>query len=64
MEKLVERSRTAQKIIAEYSQERIDAIVKTLAKVVFDNADPLAKMATKETGMGVYEDKITKGRRD
>jgi succinate-semialdehyde dehydrogenase len=57
---LVKRSRAAQTVIAGYSQEKIDAIVKVLAKVVYDNAEPLAKMAVEETRMGVYEDKISK----
>ncbi|MDR0387506.1 MAG: aldehyde dehydrogenase family protein [Treponema sp.] len=59
---LVERSRAAQKVIAGYSQERIDAVVKVLARVVYDNADPLAKLAAEESRMGVYEDKINKNR--
>jgi succinate-semialdehyde dehydrogenase len=57
---LVERSRAAQKIIAGYSQEQIDAVVKVMAKVIYDNAEPLAKMAAEETRMGVYTDKIAK----
>ncbi len=59
---LVTRAKAAQKIIAEYSQDRIDAIVKMFAKVIYDNAEPLAKMAAEETGMGVYEDKIQKNK--
>jgi succinate-semialdehyde dehydrogenase len=62
IKELVERSRSAQKMLAEYSQEKIDAVVKILAKVVFDNAEPLAKMAVEETRMGVYEDKINKNK--
>ncbi|MEI6100563.1 MAG: aldehyde dehydrogenase family protein [Eubacteriales bacterium] len=62
IEQLVERSRAAQKIIAAYTQEQIDAIVKMFAKVIYDNAEPLAKMAAEETGMGVYEDKIAKNK--
>jgi succinate-semialdehyde dehydrogenase len=57
---LMERSRAAQKIIAGYSQEQIDAIVKVMARVIYDNAEPLAKMAAEETRMGVYADKIAK----
>ena len=57
---LVERSRAAGKIIEEYSQEQIDAIVKAIARTIFENAEPLAKMAVEETRMGVYEDKIKK----
>ncbi|MDR1930181.1 MAG: aldehyde dehydrogenase family protein [Treponema sp.] len=59
---LVERSRAAQRIIAGYSQEKIDAVVRMLAKVVYDNAEPLAKLAAEESRMGVYEDKILKNK--
>jgi succinate-semialdehyde dehydrogenase len=59
---LIKRSRAAQKVIAGYSQEKIDAVVRVLAKVVYDNAEPLAKMAAEESRMGVYEDKITKNK--
>ncbi|MDR0584725.1 MAG: aldehyde dehydrogenase family protein [Treponema sp.] len=59
---LVKKSRIAQAVIAGYSQEKIDSVVRMLAKVVYDNAEPLAKMAAEESRMGVYEDKITKNR--
>jgi succinate-semialdehyde dehydrogenase len=59
---LIKRSRAAQRVIAGYSQERIDAVVRVLAKVVYDNAEPLAKLAAEESRMGVYEDKITKNK--
>ncbi|MDR2403718.1 MAG: aldehyde dehydrogenase, partial [Spirochaetaceae bacterium] len=62
IEKLVARSRAAQQVIAGYSQEKIDAVVKTLARVVYHNAEPLAKMAAEESRMGVYEDKINKNK--
>lgn len=60
VDKFIGRSREAQAVLETYSQERIDEIVKVFAKVVFDNADPLAKMAVEETRMGVYVDKIKK----
>ncbi len=44
------------------SQEQWDLAVKTIAKVVFDNGDELAKMAVDETRMGVYEDKVAKNK--
>ncbi len=42
---LVERSRRAQEILATYDQAKTDEIVKMFAKVVFDHAEPLAKLA-------------------
>ncbi|MDR1586753.1 MAG: aldehyde dehydrogenase family protein [Treponema sp.] len=62
IERLIERSRAAQQVIAGYSQEKIDDVVKVLARVVYDNAEPLAKMAMEESRMGVYEDKINKNK--
>ncbi len=60
IDNLVERSKKAQAVLETYDQEKVDKIVRMFAKVVFDEADPLAKMAAEETRMGVYEDKIKK----
>lgn len=57
---LVEKSREAQKAIQSFSQEQADAMVRIVAKIVFDNAEELAKMAVEETRMGTYEDKVKK----
>jgi len=62
IQSLVERSRKAQQVLRSYDQEKTDAIVKMFAKVIFDNAEPLAKLAVEESRMGVYEDKVTKNR--
>ncbi|NLZ55339.1 MAG: aldehyde dehydrogenase family protein, partial [Clostridiaceae bacterium] len=62
IEALISKARKAQKIIEEYSQEQVDALVRAVAKVIFDNAASLARMAVDETGMGVYEDKVKKNR--
>jgi succinate-semialdehyde dehydrogenase len=59
---LVEKSRKAQKEFETFSQEQVDAVVKEIAKVVWDNAEVLARMAVDETAMGVYEDKIKKNK--
>lgn len=57
---LIEKSRKAQKVLETYTQEQIDDIVKMFAKVIFENAEDLAKIAIEETRMGVYEDKVAK----
>ncbi|MDM3870556.1 aldehyde dehydrogenase family protein [Porticoccus sp. W117] len=59
---LVAQSREAQAVIAGYSQEQVDALVKVVGKVVFDNAEELARMAVDESRLGVYEDKILKNK--
>jgi succinate-semialdehyde dehydrogenase len=59
---LLEKAKAAQEELATYTQEELDAIVKVIAKTVYDNAEELAKMAVEETGMGVYEDKVIKNK--
>jgi succinate-semialdehyde dehydrogenase len=59
---LVEKSRAAQKEFEKFTQQQVDEVVKEIARIVYDNAEDLAKMAVEETRMGVYEDKIKKNR--
>jgi succinate-semialdehyde dehydrogenase len=54
------KARKAQVAFEKFNQEEIDAVVKAIAKVVFDNAKILARMAVDETRMGNYEDKLKK----
>ncbi|MDR1800270.1 MAG: aldehyde dehydrogenase family protein [Lachnospiraceae bacterium] len=56
----VKRARKAQEILAQKDQATIDTVVRAIAKYVYDNAEPLAKMAVEETRMGVYTDKVGK----
>src|ERR1041384_173552 len=62
VKQLVAKARVAQAAFEAFSQEQVDAIVKGIGKYVYDNADPLARMAVDETGIGVYEDKIVKNK--
>ena len=57
---VITKAKAAQKQFENATQEQVDAAVKIVAKTVFDNAEVLAKMAVEETGMGVYEHKVTK----
>ena len=50
----------AQKILAQMSQEQLDAIVEAVAKAFSAAASELADMAVRETGFGNVADKITK----
>lgn len=59
---LVNKSKIAQKEFEKFNQEQVDVIVKAIGKVVFDNAEELARMAVDETRMGVYEDKVKKNK--
>ena len=59
---LVHRAHNAQAVYESFTQEQVDAVVRDIGKFVFDNAEPLAKMAVEETGMGSYEDKVLKNK--
>ena len=57
---LAKAAETAQKKLAAFSQEQLDAIVEAVAKAFSAEAVGLASMAVKETGFGNMEDKVTK----
>ncbi len=57
---MLAKARKAQVEFEKFSQEEIDAVVKAVAKVVFDNAKELARMAVDETRMGTYEETFKK----
>jgi succinate-semialdehyde dehydrogenase len=60
IEGLIANARAAQKVLETYDQKKLDEICKVMARIVYDNAEPFAKMTVEETRMGVYEDKIKK----
>ena len=63
IKEMVAKAREAQAIFERsFNQSTTDAVVKATARVVFENAEMLAKMAVEETQMGVYEDKVAKCR--
>ena len=62
IQELVSNSREAQSIFESFKQEQVDAIVRDIGKYVFDNAEPLARMAVDETDMGSYDDKVLKNK--
>src|SRR5258706_11501135 len=53
-------ARKAQSVLAELSQEQIDAIVTAMAEAVTPQAEALARLAVEETGYGVVADKVQK----
>lgn len=59
---MIANARVAQAVYATFSQQQVDAIVRDMAKYVYDNAESLARMAVDETSIGNYEDKILKKR--
>ena len=57
---LVRRAKEAAPVLAELSQEQIDAMVDAMAAAVTPQAEALARLACEETGYGVVADKIQK----
>src|SRR3989441_2300897 len=57
---LARRAKQAGLELAEFSQERIDAIVDAMAAAATPQAEAFARLAVEETGYGVVEDKIQK----
>ena len=57
---LARRAGAAQHILADMTQEKLDAIVEAVAKAFAREAALLADMAVRETGFGNVEDKVTK----
>lgn len=57
---LARAARRAQPLLAELSQDQIDAIVDAMAAAVVPHAEALARLAVEETGFGVIADKVQK----
>ena len=57
---LARRAKQAWLELAEFGQERIDAIIDAMAAAATDHAEAFARLAVEETGYGVVADKIQK----
>src|SRR5437763_15651881 len=57
---LARRAKQAWLELAEFSQEKIDAIVDAMAVATAPQAEAFARLAVEETGYGVVEDKVQK----
>ena len=57
---LARRAKQAWLELAEFSQEKIDAIVDAMAAAATSQAEAFARLAVEETGFGVVDDKIQK----
>lgn len=57
---LVAQAKVAQGALMQLNQTQVDAIVKAMALAGVDAHLTLARLAVEETGMGIYEDKVTK----
>ncbi len=57
---LIAKAKEAQKVLATYSQEKVDKLICEIAKACAGESERLAKMAVDETGFGVWQDKVLK----
>ncbi|MEH6609008.1 MAG: aldehyde dehydrogenase family protein [Halioglobus sp.] len=60
IDEMMAKARVAQTAYASFNQEQVDEIVRAIGKVVYDNAEQLARNAVDETGMGNFADKLAK----
>ena len=59
---LVARAAEAQRLFARADQATVDRIVRAAGEAASRAAEPLARLAVDETGMGIFEHKILKNR--
>ena len=59
---LARQAGQAQRLLADFAQEKLDAIVEAMASAFAREAAALAELAVRETGFGNVEDKVTKNR--
>lgn len=57
---MVKRATTAQRALADWPEERIDALLQAIADAVSSQAPALAEDCVQETGIGVAADKVVK----
>ena len=57
---LIEKAKKAQKIFEGYDQKQVDNVVRAVGKIIYDNAEQIAKEAVEETGYGRVDSKIIK----
>ena len=61
IKEMVVKARKAQEIYEHhFDQDQVDRVIREAARVIYDHAEELARLAVNETGMGVYEHKVAK----
>lgn len=61
--KMIDKALVALSIWEKASQQKIDLVVREIAKAVYDNAEELAIITVEETGLGNYEDNLSQDKR-
>lgn len=62
IDEMIAKAKIAQQAFEKFDQQQVDAIVKAIGKIIYDNAVELAENAVAETRMGNVPDKITKNK--
>lgn len=57
---LISSAKEAQQSLAQMSQEQIDSICQAIADAAYAEREKLARMASEETGFGIWQDKVIK----
>lgn len=57
---LISNAKSAQAVLEGYSQNQVDTLVRAMGKIIYDNAETLAKEAVEESGSGRVDSKIVK----
>ena len=63
IDEMIKKASTALNKWEKESQEKIDTVIREIAKTVYDNAEKLASLTVEETGLGNYEDNVLQDRR-
>lgn len=58
--RLIKQAKNAWQILASFSQEKIDNIVRAISDAAYENAETMAMLACEETGFGRVSDKTIK----
>ena len=62
VDRMVSRAVTAQRTFADWTEARVDALLRDIAQCIDDHAEDLAIAAVEETGLGNVADKTDKNR--
>lgn len=57
---LIRGANAAQSTLAEMSQEQVDQLTGAISEATISQAESLAKLAVKDTGFGIWQDKMAK----
>ena len=63
IKEMIDKSLVALSKWEKSSQEKIDKVVREIARTVYDNAEELARITVDETGIGNYEDNVLQDKR-